>query len=418
MRLWTACILSIVTFAAATLRAEPPTVSNWPMWRGPRGDGQSAETNVPTKWSATENIAWKTPIPGKGHSSPVVWGDRVFVTTALEDQGERALLCLDRTSGKLLWQRTVVTSSLEHKHNLNSYASATPATDGERVYVSFFEQPKIEVVAYDFTGNEVWRVSPGEFHSVHGFCSSPVIYKDLLILNGDQDATAYLVAYERATGKERWRTDRPNKTRSYCTPIITELAGKTQMVLSGSKCVASYNPDDGKQFWIIDGPTEQMVASLVQTRGVVFYTGGFPELHILGIDPSGTGNVTKTNVLWRDGGKTGERKAVSYVPSPIAHGDWFFIVSDNGLASCYEAKTGKALWRQKLGRHHSASAVSANGDLLYFTSDAGETFVLKAGPTYELVSKNELNEEVYASPAISRGQIFIRGLHNLYCVGK
>jgi outer membrane protein assembly factor BamB len=410
--------LAVVTliFSLSATQAFAAGGSDWPMWRGPRGDGQSSESGIPTQWSGTDHVAWKTRIPGKGHSSPVVWGDRVFVTSALEDNNERVLLCLDRKNGKVLWQRTVLTSPLEKKHTLNSYASSTPATDGKLVYVSFFEQPRIELVAYDFDGNEKWRVSPGEFHSVHGFCSSPVIYKDLLILNGDQDATAYLVAYDRATGKERWRTNRPNKTRSYCTPIITELAGKTQMILSGSKCVASYDPDTGRQIWIIDGPTEQMVASLVYTQGVVFYTGGFPELHILGIDPSGTGNVTATKILWRDGGKTGERKAVSYVPSPIANDQWFFVVSDRGLASCYEAKTGKALWREQLGRHHSASAVSANGNLLYFTSDAGETFVIKAGPKYELVSKNELGEEVRASPAISRGEIFIRGVENLYCI--
>jgi outer membrane protein assembly factor BamB len=387
------------------------------MWRGPLGDGRSLENTVPVKWSATENIAWKTRIPGKGHSSPIVWGDRVFVTTALEETGERALLCVDRRDGKILWQKTVLTSGLEKKHGLNSYASATPATDGKLVYVSFFEQPKIQIVAYDFDGKEAWRASPGEFRSVHGFCSSPVLYKDLLILNGDQDATAYLVAYDKATGKERWRTDRPNKTRSYCTPLIVDLAGKTQMILSGSKCVASYNPDDGKQYWIIDGPTEQFVASLVHTNGVVFMTGGFPELHVLGIDPSGAGNVTNTHVLWRDGQSKGDRKIASYVPSPIASGDWFFLVSDNGQASCYEAKTGKTMWREKLGKHHSASAFSANGDLLYFTSDAGETFVIKAGAKYELVARNELGEDVRATPAVSRGQIFIRGVDNLYCVG-
>src|SRR4051812_35891493 len=344
-------LLLVALSAVSTALAAPSPGSDWPMWRGPLGDGHSSENGVPVKWSDTENVVWKTRLPGKGHSSPIVWGDRVFVTTALEDKGERALLCLDRRDGNILWQKTVVRSPLEKKHNLNSYASATPATDGKLVYVSFFEQPKIQVVAYDFDGNEVWRVSPGEFHSVHGFCSSPVLYKDLLILNGDQDATAYLVAYDKATGKERWRTDRPNKTRSYCTPLIVDLAGKTQMILSGSKCVASYSPDDGKQCWIIEGPTEQFVASLVHTDGVVFMTGGSPELHVLGIDPAGAGNVTKTHVIWRDGQGKGDRKIASYVPSPIAAGHWFFVVSDNGLASCYEAKTGQTMWRQKLGKH-------------------------------------------------------------------
>jgi outer membrane protein assembly factor BamB len=410
-------ILAVLTMPVAALAADG---SDWPMWRGPRGDGQSSESGIPVKWSGTDHIAWKTRLPGKGHSSPIVWGDRVFVTSAVEDKNERLLLCLDRKDGQVIWQRTVVTSELEHKNTLNSYASSTPATDGKLVYVPFYQQPKVQLVAYDFDGKEVWRAAPGEFHSTHGFCSSPILYKDLVILNCDQDAPltldAYLVAYEKATGKERWRTIRPNRTRSYCAPIITNLAGKTQMVLSGSKCTASYDPDTGKQIWIMDGPTEQMVASLVETQGILFCTGGYPDHHIIAIDPSGTGEVTRTHILWRDGGKTGEQKAVSYVPSPIANDQWFFIVSDRGLASCYEAKTGKVMWRQQLGRHHSASAVSANGNLIYFTSDAGETFVLKAGPTYELVAKNELGEEVRASPGISRGEIFIRGVENLYCI--
>ncbi|HEX8914800.1 MAG TPA: PQQ-binding-like beta-propeller repeat protein [Humisphaera sp.] len=411
--------LTLVLLAAtAAPAAVPPEPQDWPQWRGAKLDGRSPEVAVPTTWSGTENVAWKTKIPGKGHSSPVVCNGRVFVTTALEDSGDRALLCLDRKDGKVLWQKAVLSSPLEKKHKLNSFASSTPATDGKLVFVSFFQNPKMVVAAYDFDGNEVWRTSPGTFSSVHGYCSSPVVYKNLLILNGDQDAPAFLVALDKGTGKEVWRTDRPNKTRSYCVPLITELAGKTQMVLAGSKCIASYDPDTGKQIWIIDGPTEQMVASLVTTNGILFYTGGFPDLHVMGIDPSGTGNVTKTHELWRDGQNKGDRKIASYVPSPIAFGDWFYVVSDGGQLSCYDAKTGQVKYRQKLGRHHSASAVADGNGHLYFTSDAGETFVVQAGPEYKQVAKNELGEEVYASPAISKGQIFIRGSEHLFCIGK
>jgi len=406
---------AVAVLALATL---PAFAADWPMWRGPAGDGRSPEAGLPSRWSGADNVAWKTRIPGVGHASPIVSGDRIFVTTALAAENERALICLERQSGKILWQKNIVRSILERKHRLNSYASATPATDGKLVYVSFFEQPRIQLAAFDFDGNEVWRVSPGEFHSVHGFCSSPVIYKDLVILNGDQDAKAYLVAYDKASGKERWRADRPNRTRSYCTPIIADIAGKPQMMLSGSKCVASYNPLTGEQYWIIDGPTEQMVASLVHTQGVLFVTGGFPELHVLGIDPSGLGNVTASHIFWRDGQSKGDRRLASYVPSPVAFGDWFFLVSDNGLATCFDAKTGQRLWQEKLGKHHSASAVAAADGLLYFTSDAGETFVIKAGAKYEPVARNDLGEEVRSSPAISGGQIFIRGVEHLYCIGN
>jgi outer membrane protein assembly factor BamB len=415
------CATALGAVAPSALRmsaAELAAGRDWPQWRGDALDGRSPEKAVPTTWSGTENVAWKTAIPGKGHSSPVISEGRVFVTTAIEETGDRVLLCLDRKDGKILWQKTVVTSTLEKKHRLNSFSSSTPAADGKHVYVSFFKAPQIVLAAYDYDGNEVWRTSPGTFSSVHGFCSSPILYNDLLILNGDQDAPAFLVGINKHTGKEVWRTDRPNKTRSYCTPIIVELAGKPQMVLAGSKCVASYDPTTGKQHWIIDGPTEQMVASLVTTNGILFCTGGFPELHVLAIDPAGSGNVSKTHVLWRDGQSKGDRKIASYVPSPIAYGDWFYVVSDNGLLSCYDAKTGEAKYRQKLGKHHSASAVADGNGHLFFTSDAGETFVVKAGADYKEVVKNELGEEVYASPAISKGQLFIRGAKHLYCIGK
>jgi hypothetical protein len=387
----------------------------WPGWRGPRGDGTSTETGIPLHWSATEAIVWKTALPGIGHSSPIVWGERIFVTTCIEQDLQRTLLCLDRKSGKVLWQRTVLTSKLEPKHKLNSYASSTPVTDGSHVWVTFEQQPDLVAACYDFQGRLVWRHSPGQFHSVHGFCSSPMLYKDLLIINGDQDARAYIVALDKYTGMERWRADRPNRTRSYCAPVLVEAAGKHQLVLSGSRCVASYDPESGKQNWIIDGPTEQYVASLVYTDGVLFLTAGFPDYHNMGILPDGSGNVTHTHVLWHEA-RTTARKA-SYVPSPIAHGHYFFLVSDLGFASCFEARTGKRLWMEKLGRHHSASPVAAE-DRLYFTDDDGTTHVLKAGPTFTLLSRNSLDEETYASPAISRGQIFMRTLHHLVCIGK
>jgi outer membrane protein assembly factor BamB len=268
----------------------------------------------------------------------------------------------------------------------------------------------MQVACYDFDGNRIWQRSPGPFHSVHGFCSSPVLYKDLVILNGDQDGEAWIVALDKATGAERWRTDRPNRTRSYCTPSIIDAAGKKQLVLSGSKCVASYDPDTGKQIWIIDGPTEQFVSSPVFADNVLFVTAGFPTYHLLGIRPDGEGNVTKTHILWHD------QRAADYVPSPIAHDKYFFYVNDNGIAGCIVATTGERRWTHRLGAHHSASPVSA-GNCLYFLDDEGNMFVLKTGPKFELVSRNSLGEECRASPAISGGQIFIRALHHLYCIG-
>jgi outer membrane protein assembly factor BamB len=382
----------------------------WPAWRGPHGDGSADEAGVPVRWGPADNIAWKVAVPGTGHSSPIVWKDRVFLTTCLEKQEQRLLLCLDRHTGKTLWERVVVTAKLEPKHSLNSYASSTPATDGRHVWVSFLAYPDMVVACYDLDGRLVWRRSPGKFYSRHGFCSPPILYKDLVILNGDQDAEAWLVALDRTTGADRWRADRPNRTRSYCPPLLIDAAGKKQLVLSGSKCVASYDPDTGKQYWIVDGPTEQFVAGLVYADGVVFVTGGFPELHLMGIRPDGSGDVTRTHVLWH------HRGSASYVPSPVAHGHYFYVVSDDGIATCLEAQSGKRMWRERLGRHHSASAVTA-GDYLYFPDDDGVTHVLKAGGRFQLVSRNPLGEECYASPAVAYGQIFIRTLHHLVCVG-
>ncbi|HZL34356.1 MAG TPA: PQQ-binding-like beta-propeller repeat protein [Tepidisphaeraceae bacterium] len=407
--------LILLALLSASRRATAtPAFEEWPQWRGPRGDGTSLEQNVPTHWSATQNIAWKTPVPGMGHSSPVVFGDRIFLTTCIENSNQRVLLCYSRKNGRLLWQRDVFTSPLEQINQLNSFASATPCTDGRHVWVSFLEKPNIELVCYDMDGKETWRKSPGSFSSIHGYCSSPVFYKDMILLNCDQDAPAFIVAFDKEAGIERYRINRPNRTRSYCTPTIFDVNGHPQMMLSGSKCVASYNPDTGKQIWIINGPTEQYVASIVMTDGVAFMTGGFPEHHIMGIDPTGTGNLTHTSkILWHN--KT-DHRAVSYVPSPVAYRDWFFLVSDGGLATCWQATSGKQLWKKPISNHQSASGILAGGNA-YFTADDGQTTVFKAGPKFEEVSKNALGEECRASPAVSRGQIFIRTLHTLWCIG-
>lgn len=397
-------VLLCFTFSNTTL------AENWPGWRGPRGDGTSSEKNVPVKWSTNQNIRWKTPIPGKGHASPIVWGNRIFVVTAVKEKNQRVLICLDSKNGETLWQRVVLEAPLERINRLNSYASSTPVTDGEKVYVSFLDVDKMFIAAYDFDGNKVWEVRPGVFASMHGYCSSPIIFNEKLIVNGDHDGPSYIVALNRTNGQTIWKIPRPNKTRSYCTPIIRRINERNQMVLSGTMCVASYDPDTGKQHWIIDGPTEQFVASLVYNDELLFMTCGYPDHFIQAIRPDGHGNVTDTHVAWQ------KDRDCSYVPSPITFGTYFIIVSDTGIATCFEAKTGKSLWRQKLGRHYSASLISADG-FVYFLSDQGIMTIVRPGQKLDIVARNELGENTYASPAVSNGRIFIRADKNLYCIG-
>ena len=410
-------------FVAGLIRAE-----NWPGWRGPSGDGISAGKGIPTKWSSTENIAWKIAVPGEGHSSPIVWSDKVFLTSSLTEKNKRILLCLDRLSGQTVWQRDVVQSPPETVHRLNSRASGTPATDGKQVYVTFMRAEgdeviapnvgserlitpgKIIVAAYDLDGNEKWKTNVGDFLSAHGFNTCPVLFEDLLILNGDHDGDAYLVALDRESGRQRWRTRRENKTRSYVTPIIREIDGITQMILSGSLCIASYDPRNGKRHWIVDGPTEQFVASMVYDGKYVFATGGYPERHTLAIRPGGKGNVTDTHIAWRT------TRGAAYVPSPIISGRYLLMVADSGIASCFEARTGKRHWMERLPGGHSPSPVSADG-LVYFVSDRGVTTIIRPSETFAVIAKNELGEPVSASPAISQGQIFLRTHQHLYCIG-
>ena len=385
---------------------------NWPGWRGERGDGTvEKNANLPVNWSVPENVIWKTALPGKGHASPIIWKERIFLVEAVKDTEERVLICLDRKNGKVLWQKTVLKAPVEHIHPLNSYASSTPVTDGELVYVSFLDDKQMFVAAYNFEGKEIWKKRPGVFSSTHGYCSSPILWKDKLIINGDHDGEAYIVALSRTTGETIWKTNRPNKTRSYCTPIIREIDGRNQLILSGSKSVASYDPDTGKQHWVIDGPTQQYVASIVYNGKNLFMTCGFPDRHLLSIDPRGSGNVTETHVTWRT------TDDCSSVPSPVLVGKYLLMVSDKGVASCFIADTGEKLWKEKLPKRHSASLISANG-LAYFLSDKGVMTVVKPGPKFEMLAQNQLGEKTDASPAVYDGKFYLRGDQHLYCIGK
>lgn len=424
LRLLLLILISLLPFSAAL-------AENWPCWRGPRGDGTSVETDVPTVWDGKtgENIVWKSKLRGTGHASPVIWNDRIFLSGCDEATGERILTCLDQTNGEMLWQKIVAKSKLETKHQLNSYASGTPATDGKTVYVSFLtvdghEIPapnvgsernvtpgQILVAAFDFYGNELWHVTIGDFISAHGFCSSPVIFENLLIVNGDHDGDSYVVALDRSNGKTVWKTPREHKIRSYCTPIIRDIAGRTQMVMSGSKQVVSLDPRTGQEVWKIEGPTEQFVSSMVSDETGFYLTAGYPTHHVMAINPNGSGDVTTSHVRWQSD------EAKCYVPSPVLTGPYLFVADDRGTVNCFETATGKRLWQDRLGKHYSASLLTANG-LVYFTADDGITSVVRPSDKLDVVAKNELGEYTWSSPAIANGILYIRGEHHLFAIGK
>lgn len=410
------CLLLFVVARAAF-------AENWPQWRGPRGDGTSVEQNVPTRWDGEtgQGVVWKVPIPGVGHSSPIVHGDHVFVTSCLLDSTERVLLCYDAKTGDERWSRTVVRSALEQKHKLNSYASGTPATDGKRVYVTFLEPTgevngrvspgSIVVAAYDFDGELQWQVRPGDFSSMHGYCSSPLIFESSVIVNGDHDGDSYVVALDRATGETVWKSPRRHQTRSYVTPLLREIDGEPHMVFSGSKQVTSLNPRDGSTWWTVDGPTEQFVASMVFDGEKFYMSAGFPTHHVMGIRADGRGDVTDTHVAWHS------TVAKCYVPSPVLVGKRLFVADDRGIANCFDTETGERIWRERLGSHFSSSLVTAGG-LVYFFDDEGICKIVRPGEKAEIVAENRLGQRCYASPAIANGQIYVRGATDLFRIGR
>ncbi len=398
----------LACFSAPTASAE-----NWPCWRGPRRDGTSLGTAPPTHWSATENVTWKTALPGVGHSSPIVWGDHLFLTTALEDRQERVLLSLDRKTGAVLWQSVVLKAPLEAKNNENSYASATPATDGRKVFVSFLDGMEVVVAAYDLEGHSLWTSRPGRFKSQWGFSHSPVLFEDKILLVCYSKGENFVVSLKQSDGSTAWKVAAVNPTQSYSQPLLLDIAGRGQMIVPGNKGLTSYDPTSGKVFWSVGGLADDSVVTPVYNSkaNLVLTCTSWPSKVLVAVKPDGEGDVTAGKVAWRS------TEGAPYVPSPVSVGDWFFTSSYAGRSAfCLDAVTGQVLWKESMGLHH-ASPVVANG-LVYFLNDDGVAHVIRAGARYELVSRNELGESTYASPAVSDGQLFLRGFKHLYCIGK
>jgi len=382
---------------------------NWPCWRGPNGDGTSLETDIPTRWDSETNVLWKIPIPGIGHSSPIVWGDRLFIVTAIPETQEKILLSYN-IDGKLLWQKTVLKSTFENKHHDNSFASGTPATDGNLIYVSFLDGEDVFVAAFDFDGEQRWAQRPGTFSSPHGYSCSPVLVDNKVIINGNSLGDSFIVALNKADGKIIWKIPQNKPAHSFSTPIIREINGKKQMIFGGNMAITSYNPDDGSRYWFVDGPSEDFCSSPVYNKksNLFLISSAWPKRSLLAIKPDGSGDVTDSHVVWQT------QKGAYYVPSPVCTEDYLFTTMTNGQVHCIEVSTGNILWVENLGKQY-ASSVLVNG-LVYMPNDDGVITVIKPGRTFEYVSKNSIGERMNASPAISHGRIYIRGEKHLFCI--
>lgn len=397
---------------ALVLGAAAAPAEDWPQWRGPRADGTSLERGLPTSWGAQAGVCWATDLPGEGHSSPIVARGSVFVTTALRDGRERALVRLDATSGRILWVQTVVKSDdLEALHPENSHVSSTPASDGRAVYTSFYASGRTHLAAVDYDGKVLWSATPLRYRSMHGYHHNPLLLGDLLVLSFDQLAEAAVLALDTRTGQTRWRVPLPNDDCSNVAPFPVESGGRTLVVTSGNDVTRAIDPADGRVVWHAAGPTKYCVAGLAAGAGLVFVNGGYPDRHSLAFKIASLGDATKVGVAWES------RKGTTYVPSPTFHEGHFYAVNDGGLATCWNARTGDVLWQERLPGRYRSSVVLGEGRL-FATSDEGTTTVFRATPErYEGVSTKRLAEFVYTTPAVAGGRIFIRTKSRLLAIG-
>ncbi len=383
---------------------------NWPQFRGPRGDGISRETNVPVRWSTTENVQWKTAIPGEGHSSPIVWGDAVFLTSAVKGSGERFLIRLDAHTGKIVWQVNVVTAPVEKMHRENSLASSTPVTDGTHVFTSFQSGDRVDLRCFDFSGRLVWSSQPLGFDGEHGYSYSPVLLGERLFFDCRQEGEAAVLALDKRSGKILWRAEPTRKRISHAAPLIIGEGKSAQLVVCGSDEVRSYNPDSGQPIWWCKGPSDVGVAGMAFGDGLLFANSGYPTKTRMAVRVDGRGDVTDSHVAWT------LRRQVTYVPSPVFHDGHLYTVDDAGVLYSFDAQTGEPKWEHRVGGRTRTSLVLAEGRI-YSTNEKGVTTVFAADPTgYREAATNTLGEFSYATPAISGGRIFLRAGSSLYCI--
>lgn len=398
-----AALLLILALATPLLSAD------WTEFRGPTGQGLSSAKNLPLTWSDTENVAWKQELPGKGWSSPIILKGRIYLTSAVPQKDDPnsshslRTFCLDVKSGKVLWDVEVFEQQAGVGiHGKNSHASPTPITDGKQLFVHFGTHG---TACLDLDGNILWTNRELKYAPVHGNGGSPVLVNDLLVLGCDGADVQFIVALDQKTGKIRWKTPRdlnPDRGFTFSTPLVIEVAGKKQIVSQASGGVFAYDPADGGVIWsVLYGSGYSVVPRPVFGHGLVFVCTGYNTPQLLAIRPDGAGDVTETHVVWQS------KKAVPHNPSPLLVGEELYMVSDGGVATCLDAKTGTEHWQQRLGGAYSASPIFADGRV-YFQSEAGEGIVVEAGKTFKELARNPLKARTLASYAAADGFLLIR----------
>jgi outer membrane protein assembly factor BamB len=385
---------------------------DWPWWRGPGlNNHASAEQSPPLEWSETANVLWRAELPGKGHATPCVFGDRIFLPAGATKAKSIWMLCLDRNTGKTLWRTTVYEGDFAKTHVDNSRASAMPACDGERVYFPYQSKEAVCLVAVGLEGKVLWNKPVGPYKSIQGYSASPALYKSLVIVPVDGSLGNNLVALRRSTGEAAWRAPLPKGLENYASPLAIHVAGRDQVVVIGGKKTSSYDPATGKLLWRCDGPADYCAATVAFDESTVYATGGYPQKALLAIRADGTGDVTKTHLRWKSDRKAG------YVPSPLLHRGLLYAVNHKGLLRCYDAASGKVVWEHATQAPFYSSPVLV-GDRIYLFDRKGKGYVLKAGRQLKLLATNELPDGAFATPVILNGRIYLRTLADLYCLAE
>lgn len=407
------CLMAAVAIQATWMSADVAAQQNWTRFRGANGVGVSDLKGLPTTWSDGA-YKWNIELPGLGHAAPVVWGNKLFITSAINEGAERTLYCLSPQTGKRIWSRTIGLNK-SHKHNKSSWASATPAVDGERVYVAFSDEEHYTLAAYDLDGQLVWRRLLGTFESQHGQGVSPIIFEDMVIIPNLQKGPSSIIAVDKRTGRTRWSSIHRFYRTSYSTPIIIQRKGEPAQLIcaSGALGVASLNPYTGRLYWNTGEFPEprRTVASPVYAAGLILQScgGGGKGTVLIAVDPSNPTDKTKDRIRYK------REKVVHYVPTPIVYGKHVYLWNDNGVFSCIEAATGKNIWTKRVGGNFSGSPVCVDGKI-YCMSEEGDCVVVAASPEYKLLGKTSLGDSSHSTPAVANGRLFLRTFHRLMCL--